>query len=207
MDYYHAASPVEELGLLNIGSRPVRRFGKRTLADLRAIPWVFAWTQNRHLVPSWFGVGSALASVRAHGASEESLLKDMYANSRVLRLVVDEVEKSLMLIDFDVAERYAELEGDAAVRAAIFDRIRAEYEVTMREILWITGQEGLADRFPRFQRRLGRRLPMLKQVGLRQVELLSDFRAARLEDTTSRNMLVSLMLSMNCVSAGLGWTG
>ena len=77
----------------------------------------------------------------------------------------------------------------------------------MREILWITGQEGLADRFPRFQRRLGRRLPMLKQVGLRQVELLSDFRAARLEDTTSRNMLVSLMLSMNCVSAGLGWTG
>ncbi|MGQ0657470.1 MAG: phosphoenolpyruvate carboxylase, partial [Chromatiales bacterium] len=95
--YYEAASPVEELTLLNIGSRPARRFGAKTLAQLRAIPWVFAWTQNRHMITGWYGVGTALEQFLSGKGSAEhkKLLRRMFTESRVFRLIIDEVEKTL----------------------------------------------------------------------------------------------------------------
>ncbi len=98
--YFQAASPLEEISLLNIGSRPARRFGAKSLADLRAIPWVFAWAQNRHAITGWYGVGSGLkAFLDARGDKGLELLRLMFEKSRLFRLVLDQVEKTLMIVD------------------------------------------------------------------------------------------------------------
>src|SRR5207253_1655425 len=106
--YFQAASPLEEIGLLNIGSRPARRFGARSLADLRAIPWVFAWTQNRHVVPGWYGVGSGLETfLEVRGERGARLLQRMFTDFRLFRLIVDEAEKTLAYVDLDIGQEYA----------------------------------------------------------------------------------------------------
>ena len=107
--YFQSASPLEEISLLNIGSRPARRFGARSLADLRAIPWVFAWAQNRHLITGWYGLGSALETfIAVRGEEGEALLKRMFKDSRLFRLIMDEVEKTLLIVDLDIARDYSE---------------------------------------------------------------------------------------------------
>ena len=207
VDYYSAASPVEELAKMNIGSRPARRFGAKSLSDLRAIPWVFAWTQNRHIVTGWYGVGSALKNyLDQTGAEGEALVKKMFEESRVFRLTIDETEKTLALVDLEVAQAYSKLVADEKVREQIFNMIVAEYEVTTEMIMKITGEKELAERFRRFSRKLRRRAPILHQSGMEQVTLVNEFRN-RDEGEDPMESLVPLLLSINCISAGLGWTG
>ena len=202
--YYQAASPVDELVLLKIGSRPARRFGAKTLNDLRAIPWVFAWTQNRHMVPGWYGIGTGLERfIAVRGGLGEQLLGRMFNESRLFRLIVDEAEKTLPQVDLAIAREYADLVPDRSVRDEIFSMIEDEYHRTVKMILQITGQ-GLCERFPRFRRRLGRRLPTLNQIGYEQVKLIKRFRRAK---KVKQSDLVPLLLSINCVAEGLGWTG
>ena len=116
--YLQAASPLDELAMLNIGSRPAaRRFGAKTLADLRAIPWVFAWSQNRHIVPGWFGVGSGISAfLQVRKEPGLMLLQRMFGEFRLFRLIVDEVEKTLLQVDMAIARDYAALVEDSAVR-------------------------------------------------------------------------------------------
>ncbi|HXE56768.1 MAG TPA: phosphoenolpyruvate carboxylase, partial [Gemmatimonadales bacterium] len=204
--YYQAASPLEELALLNLGSRPARRTGARTLKDLRAIPWVFAWSQNRHFVPGWYGVGSGLATfVELRGERGRALLRRMFDDSRLFRLIVDEVEKTLTYVDLDIAAEYAELVPDPGVRRTMYGMVAEEYRRTVEAVLGITGEASPAERFPRFRRRLDRRLPTLNQVSRQQVELLRRFRAATGDDRD--DYLSALLLSINCVAAGFGATG
>jgi phosphoenolpyruvate carboxylase len=208
VDYYQAASPVEELALLNIGSRPARRSGARTLAELRAIPWVFAWTQNRHLLPGWYGVGSGIARfLEARGRAGEEQLRRMFEECPAFRLVVDEVEKTLPQVDLDIAWEWAQLVPDGRARDEIFGRVEEEYHRAVGAVLRVTGGAMLLERFPRFRRRLSRRLPALNRVGVEQVELVRRFRAASADDERRDERLAPLLLSMNCVAAGLGWTG
>ncbi|HUL04463.1 MAG TPA: phosphoenolpyruvate carboxylase [Gemmatimonadales bacterium] len=204
--YFQAASPLEEIALLNIGSRPVRRFGAKTLADLRAIPWVFAWTQNRHFVPGWFGVGSGLATfLEVRGTRGETLLQRMFNDSRLFRLIIDEVEKTLAYVDMDIAREYAGLVGDARVQEAIFPIIEEEYRRTVDAVLRVNQGAHIADRFPQFGRRLAHRLPTLAQVNRQQIELLRRYRAASGKE--QEDYLAPLLLSINCVAAGFGTTG
>ncbi|TDJ20687.1 MAG: phosphoenolpyruvate carboxylase [Gammaproteobacteria bacterium] len=203
LDYYSAASPVEELAKMNIGSRPAKRFGANSLSDLRAIPWVFAWTQNRHLVPSWYGIGTALESfIKVRGEEGQALINKMFNGSRIFKLIIDEVEKSLSLVDFKVAEAYADLVEDETIRNTIFSMVKEEYDLTHKWVLQITGEEKLCTRFRKFNRKLNRRSSVLMKAGMEQVELVKNFRASGDEE-----QLVGLLLSINCVSAGLGWTG
>ena len=203
VDYYHAASPVEELGKLRIGSRPDRRFGASSLDDLRAIPWVFAWTQNRHHVPAWYGLGSAVRNfIKVRGDEGKALLRNMYENWRLFGLIIDEVEKSLAFVDPDVIQEYAGLLNQEIVKEKIHSKIIQEYKLSIDGILLITGETKLGEQFPRFSRKLKRRGDILKQVGLAQVELVKRFR-----EQGKQEDLIALLLSINCVSAGLGWTG
>ncbi len=207
VDYYSAASPVEELAKMNIGSRPARRTGTKSLDDLRAIPWVFAWTQNRHLVPGWYGVGSAIKEFTdEHGNKGRKLIKKMFAESRLFRLVVDETEKTLSLIDFDICKAYSELVEDENIRKNIFNMISSEYSLTKEVILEITGEDKLSQRFKKFSRKLNRRLPVLHQAGLEQIKLIKEFRQRNKGDEITDD-LIPLLLSINCISSGLGWTG
>ncbi len=200
--YFQAASPLEEIALLNIGSRPARRFGARTLADLRAIPWVFAWTQNRHFIPGWYGVGTGLTTfLEVRGARGEALLKRMFNDFRLFRLILDEAEKTLAYVDLDIAREYAGLVADDWVRAEIFTLVADEYHRTADVIRRIAGGTELAARFPQFRQRLESRLPILDQVNRQQIELLRRFRAGQ------EDVLAALLLSINCIAAGFGTTG
>lgn len=201
--YLQAASPLEELALLNLGSRPARRTQAKTLADLRAIPWVFAWAQNRHMLTGWYGVGSGLKAfldVRKERGLE--LLQRMFKESRLFRLVMDEVEKTLLMVDLDIAREFASLCEDSEVREPIFSAVEAEYHLSCEMVCAISGDSLPAQRFPQYRRRLARRLKTMNQVSREQVQLLRQWRATGAEDVRH-----ALLLSINCASAGLGATG
>lgn len=202
--YFQSASPVEELALLKIGSRPSRRFGAKGISDLRAIPWVFAWSQNRHLLTGWYGLGYALDDfLSAHGDNGLKLLRQMFAKSPGFRLAVDEVEKSLFLADMDVAERYAELVPSRNDAERLFALIRHEHRRTSKVVLQLTGGKLLCERFQGFRRRFERVRPMVDQANLWQVQLLRQTREEKGKDALN----MPLLMTMNCVAAGLGWTG
>ena len=206
--YYSAASPLEELTLLNLGSRPARRASAGALSDLRAIPWVFAWTQNRHCVPGWYGIGSAVASfVGIRGERGAALLRRMFAEFPLFRLIIDEAEKTLLEVDIGLCRAYGELVPDPATRQAILGMIEAEYERSVATILEIGGGPVIAHRFPQLRQRVERRLAMLDRVHRHQIELLRLFRASR-ADLEQRNAYLSaLLFSINCIAAGFGTTG
>ncbi len=207
VQYFQAASPLEEISLLNIGSRPARRFGAQSLADLRAIPWVFAWAQNRHIITGWYGVGSAIHSLlQVRGQQGEALLPHLFKDSRLFRLIVDEVEKTLLLVDLDIARDYASLVPDEGVRDLIFAMIEQELALTREMVLKVSGGSEIAERFPEYRRALAQRLPTINEVNREQVELLRRFRGA--ESEAERDAFKSaLLLSINTVAAGLGATG
>ncbi len=208
IDYFQEASPVEELAMLKIGSRPAKRFGAAELSDLRAIPWVFAWSQNRHLITGWYGMGSALESfINVRGADGEVLLQRMFAGSRHFALAIDEVEKALCQSDMSIALAYSQLVADRDKADAVYKTIAGEHERTARFVRLIIGGRNLGERFPRFRKTLDESLPMINRVNRLQVELLRKARKVRAEGGAPRKTEIALLLSMNCISAGLGWTG
>ena len=204
LNYFHTASPVEELALLKLGSRPARRFGAKGIDDLRAIPWVFAWSQNRHLLTGWYGLGYALDDfLSARGPQGLTLLRDMFNKSRGFRLAVDEVEKSLFLADMAVAEKYAELVPDRNDAERIFALITHEHRRTSKAILELTGAKILCERFQGFRRRFDSVRPIVDRANLWQVQLLRETRGEKRDDKLN----MPLLMTMNCVAQGLGWTG
>jgi len=205
--YFQEASPLEEISMLNIGSRPARRFGVKSLAELRAIPWVFAWAQNRHIITGWYGLGSSLQAFReVRGAGGEALLARMFTESKLFRLIIDEVEKTLAVVDLGIAAEYSSLVADETVRREVFGLIEREYRLTTAEVLRISGSSHPGARFADFDRRLGDRLPIINRVGREQIALLRAFRSA--SDEEAREPLRrALLLSINCVAAGFGSTG
>jgi len=208
VEFYQQASPVEELVFMKIGSRPARRFGAATLDDLRAIPWVFAWTQNRILVPGWFGVGSSIEQlINVRGELGKELLQNLYEKHPLFKLILDGVEKTLLLVDMEVAEKYSELVTGTENKEKILFDIKSEYDRTTDMILQVTNEEQLCDRFPNFKRHFYRRNESLNQVGLEQVELVKKFRSENFDGQDKQDVLVSLLLSINCVASGIGSTG
>jgi len=201
--YLQQSSPLEELSLLNIGSRPARRTQAATLEDLRAIPWVFAWTQNRHMLSGWYGVGSgikAFLDVRKERGLE--LLRRMFNEARLFRLILDDVERTLLQVDMSIAGEYADLVQDELVRREIFSQVSGEFELTSRMIMVVSGSTCIGERFPQFRRRLARRLKTINQVSREQVHLLRAHRS-----DGSDEVRTALLRSINCAAAGLGATG
>ncbi len=208
IEYYTASSPLEELALLNVGSRPARRSGTQSLDDLRAIPWVFAWTQNRHFIPSWYGVGTSLSTfLEIRGERGATLLRRMFEESQLFRLVIDEVEKTLVQVDLTIAGAYAELVSNEQVRAAVFGMIKAEHAKTVESVLRVSDGNMIAERFPQFRQRMERRLPMLERAHREQIELLHHVRAMSGGEEQRNAHLTPLLLSINCIAAGFGTVG
>ncbi len=204
LTYFNFASPVEELALLKLGSRPARRFGAKGIEDLRAIPWVFAWSQNRHLLTGWYGLGYALGDfLSARRPQGLTLLRDMFNKSRGFRLAVDEVEKSLFLADMRVAEKYAELVPDRNDAERIFALISHEHRRTSASILELTGAKVLCERFGGFRRRFDGVRAVVDRANLWQVQLLRQTRGQK----GNEKLNMPLLMTMNCVAQGLGWTG
>jgi phosphoenolpyruvate carboxylase len=197
-EYFVTATPVDLLGALHIGSRPARRPGADAgIDDLRAIPWVFGWTQSRQIVPGWYGVGSGLAAV-----DDRDVLQEMYRGWPFFRTFLDNVSMTLVKTDLDIAARYVEELAPVEVRP-VLDDIRTEYDLTVEQVLAVTGDGALLDREPTLRTTLEIRDNYLQPLHHLQVELLARHR--RGEDAPDLER--ALLLTINGIAAGMRNTG
>ncbi len=213
LPYFVQASPIRELGLLTIGSRPSRRPSDDPGAtddvrveDLRAIPWVFAWTQNRHLLPSWFGVGTALDDFMTRYRGGRDVLREMYARWPWWQSIIDTCHMTVGKADMRVAGLYARLVDDEALRDRMLGRVTEEYRRTASGLLAVVDRERLLDDKPFLQTSIRLRNPYVDPLHAIQVRLLREFRAAR--DPDERAALQHpLLLTISGIAAGLRNTG
>jgi len=205
VSYFHAATPVDEIAFLHLGSRPARRRPGTDLSDLRAIPWVFAWTQSRVNLPAWYGLGSALAAWAGDDGSRWDELATAYRQWPFFRTLVDNAQLSLRKADLLIAGVYSSL-ATAEDRAEVFPRLRAEYESTEKAIERVTGQNDLLDNEPWLQRSIRLRNPYIDPMNYAQVALLRRLRAEP-EGPDAAALRDAVLLSVNGIAAGLRNTG
>jgi phosphoenolpyruvate carboxylase len=199
--FFEQATPIEEIARLRIGSRPTRRGGSQRIEELRAIPWVFSWTQTRIILPGWYGLGSAL--VWAREQTGLPLLQEMDRDWPFFAALLSNAEMALAKADLAIGERYAGLVEDETLREAIWAPIRAEYERTRELVLAVTGQTRLLDRTPVLQRSIERRNPYVDPLSFIQIELLRRLR----RDGTSPELARGMLLTINGIAGGLRNTG
>ena len=207
--YFQRVTPIGMLGNLAIGSRPTFRPGSNTsLTSLRAIPWVFAWMQTRHVITGWMGVGTALEQfITRHGDSGESLLREMRSQWPLFNTLLSNVEMVMAKADFDVAEHYARTLGDGDQDLQTFKHLRDEFQRTVTMVNRLAGQERLLDGTPVLQRSIDLRNPYVDALSFLQVELLHRIRDLPEGDPEYADTLEAILRSINGVAAGLRNTG
>jgi phosphoenolpyruvate carboxylase len=209
-DYFTQATPVEELQHLRIGSRPAKRkAGSKSIDDLRAIPWVFGWTQSRHLLPGWLPVGTALEDFLARGRSAQlELLREMYREWPFFQSTISNIEMTLAKSDFQIARQYAARTPDRSLGRRIFKLLEDEYQRACRVVLQITGEKHLLDNAPVLQRSIAVRNPYVDPMSYLQVELLARKRArGKGKDKEEEKLLYAILLTINGIASGMRNTG
>ena len=198
--YFRQSTPVREIADLKIGSRPASRTPSSRIADLRAIPWVFSWSQSRVMLPGWYGFGSAM---RIAEPARLEALRGLHVRSPFFRSVVSNLEMVLAKSSLPIAARYADLVEDRDMAATVFSRIQAEWRASHDAVLAITDQGALLDRAPRLAQSIRLRLPYIDPLNVLQVELLRRHRAGEADDDVRRG----IHMSINGISAGLRNSG
>jgi phosphoenolpyruvate carboxylase len=192
VEYFKASTPVSEIGSLNIGSRPASRKPTTKISDLRAIPWVLAWSQSRVMLPGWYGTGAAFEDFVAEDESRLAVLQDLYERWPFFRTVLSNMAQVLAKSDMGLAARYSELVEDEALRRRVFDKIVDEHDRTIRMHKLITGQDDLLADNPALARSVFNRFPYLEPLNHLQVELLRRFRSGDEDELVQRGILLTM---------------
>ncbi|WP_424004432.1 phosphoenolpyruvate carboxylase [Haloarcula salina] len=197
VEFFEQATPITVIENLNMGSRPASRSEDRNVDDLRAIPWVFSWTQARCIIPGWYSIATGLDAYLDNGGDMETL-QEMYENWPFFRTKLDNASLALARTDLEIAREYADL-ADPDLRERIYPRIVSEYEETVEKVLEITGQDGLLSR-DWLEENLERRNPYVDPLNLLQVRLLKQSHRTETERRTLR-------LTVQGIAAGMKNTG
>jgi phosphoenolpyruvate carboxylase len=202
--YFWESTVISEIATLNIGSRPASRTNSTAIADLRAIPWVFSWSQCRLMLPAWYGFAAAVERWReAHGPDGLRLLHEMYQGWPFFQTLLSNMDMVLAKSDIAIASRYAELVTDADLRRTIFARLRAEWEQTIAALLAVTRQQALLETNLLLARSIRNRFPYLDPLNHVQIELLRRHRSG----ATDAQVVEGIHLTINGIAAGLRNSG
>jgi phosphoenolpyruvate carboxylase len=208
LDYFYEATPVNEIGLMNIGSRPShRRKQDRSKTSVRAIAWVFGWAQSRHTLPAWYGIGSALENWRVQDSLRIAHLQKMYHDWPFFRAMLSNTQMALFKAELDIAHEYSKLCLDPEVGEKIYTMVADEYKRTVTQVLNITGGQKLLEENEPLALSLGRRDPYLDPLNYVQITLLKRVRSEALSDTDKEVWLKPLLRSINGIAAGMRNTG
>ena len=203
VDYFLQSTPVSEIGSLNVGSRPTSRKPTSSISDLRAIPWVMAWSQSRVMLPGWYGTGSAIEGWIAGGDGRLEKLRDLYQRWPFFQTVLSNMAQVLAKTDLGLAAHYAELVEDVSLRRRVFDKIAAEHQRSINAHKLITGQDNLLADNPALARSVFNRFPYLEPLNHLQVELLRRYRSGDDDELVQRGIL----LTMNGLASALRNSG
>ncbi len=208
LDYFYEATPINEIGLLNIGSRPSHRSKQdRSKASVRAIGWVFAWAQSRHTLPAWFGIGSALETWRANDPERLEKLQKMYREWPYFRSLLANTEMSLFKAEMNIAAYYAGLCEDPDTAERVYDAVRDEYQRTLEQVLAVAGHETLLEETPALMLSLTRRNPYLDPLNHIQFRLLERTRSEETDEAERERWMDPLLRTINAIAAGMRNTG
>jgi phosphoenolpyruvate carboxylase len=203
IDFWQTATPLDEIKRLHIGSRPAARGQSSEVTKIRAIPWVFSWMQSRFNLPGWFGLGSALHSVK-----DDGLLREMYKGWAFFKSMLDNTEMSLLKADMGIAALYVDLVPDKKLASAMFRSIRAEYDRTREAVLSISGHANLLDEEPVTQNAVQLRNPYVDPLNYIQVEMLRRIRALNDPECEEAQAIREVIgVTINGIAAGLRNTG
>ncbi|WP_280356453.1 phosphoenolpyruvate carboxylase [Nocardia otitidiscaviarum] len=203
VEYFRASTPIAEVADLNLGSRPASRKPTNSVSDLRAIPWVMAWSQSRVMLPGWYGTGSAFEQWIGDDPDRLATLSDLYQRWPFFRTVLSNLAQVMAKADMDIAATYAELVPDEALRDTVFGMIRDEYARTVRVHAAITGSDELLADNPALAESIRNRFPYLEPLNQMQVELLRRRRAGDDSELVERGIL----LTMNGLATALRNSG
>jgi len=207
LEFFKESTPLPEIGELNIGSRPSKRKGSDKFEDLRAIPWVFAWTQSRYLFPAWYAAGSGLQSFYQDKEENLDILKTMYQKWSFFSTMIDSLQMAMAKADLLIASEYADMNPNKEQSKRIFGCINEEYELTASLLLKITGQQEILDNVPVIQESIRLRNPYVDPLSYMQVQLLMELRELREQDGDDTELLREVLLTINGIAAGLRNTG
>jgi phosphoenolpyruvate carboxylase len=203
IEFWQMATPLDEIKRLHIGSRPAVRGKSSEVTKIRAIPWVFSWMQSRFNLPGWFGLGSALASIK-----DDALLRDMYRGWPLFKTMLDNTEMSLLKADMGIASLYVDLVPDKKLGREMFGAIRAEYDRTRDIVLAISGHKNLLDEEPVTQTAVQLRNPYIDPLNYIQVEMLRRIRSLPNQEGEEAQALREVIsVTINGIAAGLRNTG
>lgn len=206
IDYFYESTPVAEIGTLNIGSRPShRKKADRSLASIRAIPWVFGWAQSRHTLPAWYGIGSALRHFSETHPEGETLLRAMVREWPFFKGLISNVQMALTKADIEIAEEYARL-ADTPHAQMVYRTIAHEYRLTVEQVMKVAGISQLLEDNPALALSISRRRPYIDPINHIQVRMLKRYRAATGE-SEQQTWLTPLKRSINAIAAGMRNTG
>ncbi len=207
-DYFYEATPVNEIGLLNIGSRPSHRTkADRSKASVRAIPWVFGWAQSRHTLPAWYGLGAALDSWRGNDPTRLAALQTMYQQWPFFRSLLSNTQMALFKSDMDIAREYAELCADPDTRQRVYHMVKEEFHRTVSQVLQVANAKYLIEDNPVLALSLARRNPYLDPLNHIQTALLKRYRSAPGDESRPSVWRDPLLRSINAIAAGMRNTG